>query len=321
MPEARKPKGPDPAGERLRLRAPPEGGRLDQVLTAMVPGQSRSRVQAWVRDGRVGVEGTVVSKPGHRLFGGERLDVELPPAEPSRLLAEAIPLDIVYEDADLIVINKPAGMVVHPAPGHASQTLVNAVLAHAPDLQPVGGEIRPGIIHRLDRDTSGLIVVAKNEPALRHVQDQFSRRTVEKRYLALVDGKPPAREGRIEAAVGRDPRHRQRMAVVAEERGRPAATIYHVREAFERHTLLELRPETGRTHQLRVHLAFLGCPIVGDRIYGRRTPSLDVVRQMLHAWILEFRLPGDGDGERSFEAPIPPDLLRAIESARGRVVD
>lgn len=321
MSEATKSKGPEAPGQRMILAAPAGGGRLDQVLVDLVPGQSRSRIQQWVRTGRVAVAGVVVTRPGMRLDGGELLQIDVPPAAPSRLEAEAIPLDILYEDRDLIVINKPAGMVVHPAPGHASQTLVNAVLAHAPDLAPLGGEIRPGIVHRLDRDTSGLIVVAKNEPALRSLQEQFARRTVHKAYVALVEGRPPAREGRIEAPIGRDVRHRQRMAVVSETRGRAAVTRYRVLESFARHSLLELNPETGRTHQIRVHLSWLECPIVGDRVYGRRTPSLDVPRQMLHAARLSFRLPGTEDATRDFEAPLPEDLMQALEDARGRVAE
>jgi 23S rRNA pseudouridine1911/1915/1917 synthase len=214
------------------------------------------------------------------------------------------------------VINKSAGMVVHPSAGHDSGTLVNAVLAHAPDLAGVGGELRPGIVHRLDRDTSGLIVVAKNDRALRWLQGQFQSKAVDKAYLALVDGRPPARQGRIEASIGRDPRHRQRMAVVSEAKGREATTEYRVKEMFAAHALLEARPKTGRTHQIRLHLAFVGCPVVGDRVYGLRRPTLEAARQMLHAWRLGFQLPGD-EALREFEAPIPADMGEAIEQARG----
>lgn len=321
MPEGTKSEAREANGRRLRLSAPAGGGRLDQVLVGLVPDQSRSRLQDWIRRGCVAISGETVDRPGMRLAGGESIEIDVPPTMPSPLQPEAIPLDVLFEDGNLIVINKPAGMVVHPAPGHDSQTLVHAVLAHAPDLAPLGGEVRPGIVHRLDRDTSGLIVVAKNENSLRALQDQFARRTVTKEYLALVDGRPPAREGRIEAAIGRDVRHRQRMAVVPESRGRTAVTRYRVLEGMPRHTLLELHPETGRTHQLRVHLAWLECPIVGDRVYGRRTPSLDVGRQMLHAARLAFRLPGEAGETRSFEAPIPDDMALALDAARGRVVE
>ena len=300
-------------------QAPPTGGRLDQVLVRLLPEQSRSRVQHWIREGHVSVAGTRVTRPSLRLQGGETIAVDLPAASPTELRPESIALDVIYEDDDLLVVNKAAGMVVHPSPGHESGTLVHAVLGHAPDLAGVGGEIRPGIVHRLDRDTSGLIVVAKDERSLRALQDQFRLKSVEKVYQALVDGRPPTREGRVEAPIGRDSRHRQRMTVVPEGKGREAVTEYRVRESLPAHALLEARPRTGRTHQLRVHLAFLGCPVAGDRVYGLRKPTLDLQRQMLHAWKLRFRLPGQAAVEHTFEAPVPADMLIAIEQARGQV--
>jgi 23S rRNA pseudouridine1911/1915/1917 synthase len=308
---------PEAEGRRQILRAPAGGGRLDILLSGLLQDQSRTRLQQWVRAGRVQVDGVRVSKPGLRLVGGESIEIAVPAPVPGRALAEPIPLDIVFEDRDVIVVNKPPGMVVHPSPGHAQGTLVNAVLAHAPDLEGVGGEMRPGIVHRLDRDTSGLILVAKNERALHDLQAQFAGRSIRKQYLALVDGAPPAREGRVEAAMGRDPRHRQRMAIVPERKGRPAATHYIVREALPQHSLLEVTPETGRTHQIRVHLAFLECPIVGDRVYGRRRPTLGAGRQMLHAWRLTVALPSEEGSPRSFEAGLPEDMLAALEEARG----
>lgn len=297
--------------------APASGGRLDQVLLGLFPDQSRSRLQQWIHDGQVSVDGRPSTKPGVRLRGGETLTVRVPPPSSTETLAEPIPLDVVFENEDVIVINKPPGMVVHPSAGHASGTLVNAVLAHAPDLTGVGGELRPGIVHRLDRDTSGLIVVAKHETALRALQAQFRDRAVEKIYLALVDGRPPDRRGRVEAPLGRDPHHRQRMAIVPAAKGRPATTDYRLREALPKHALMEVFPRTGRTHQIRVHLAFLGCPVAGDRVYGLRRPSLDLGRQMLHAWQLRFRLPGKASEERTFEAAMPEDMALAIEMARG----
>ncbi len=302
--------------EQLARQAPPAGGRLDQVLVGLFPEVSRSRLQQWIEAGQVRVSGELVTKSGLRLRGGELILVELPPLVSSDVLPESIPLDVVYEDGDLLVVNKAAGMVVHPSPGHDSGTLVNAVLAHAPDLAGVGGELRPGIVHRLDRDTSGLIVVAKNERALRWLQAQFQSKSVRKEYLALVDGQPPARQGRIEAPIGRDPRRRQRMAVVSEAKGREATTEYRIRETFAAHALLEAHPKTGRTHQIRLHLAFLGCPVVGDRVYGLRRPTLDAARQMLHAWRLGFQFPGES-ADREFEAPVPEDMERSIEQARG----
>jgi len=299
-------------------RAPAGGGRLDTILVRLYPDQSRARLQSWIEAGHVWVEGRRASKAGARLRGGESIAVDVAPPPQIGPAPEPIPLEIVYEDSDLIVVNKPAGMVVHPAAGHDSGTLVNAVLAHARDLAGIGGEVRPGIVHRLDRDTSGLIVVAKSEPALRWLQSQFRDREVEKVYLALVDGAPPDRQGRIEAPVGREVRHRQRMGIVPASRGRQATTDYRTLEAFERHTLLEVRPRTGRTHQIRIHLAFLGCPVTGDRVYGARRPTLDAGRQMLHAWRLAFRLPGHSE-RREFEAAVPPDMATTIEQARGGV--
>ena len=297
--------------------APASGGRLDQVLLGFFPDQSRSRLQQWIQRGQVSIDGRPATKPGVRLRGGESITVRIPPPAPSGNLPEAIPLDIVFENDDLLVVNKPAGMVVHPSAGHGTGTLVNAVLAHAPDMAGVGGEIRPGIVHRLDRDTSGLVVVAKNEESLKALQAQFHDREVEKVYLALVDGHPPDRRGRIEAPIGRDPRHRQRMGIVPAAKGRPATTDYHLRQDYPQHALLEVMPRTGRTHQIRVHLAFLGCPVAGDRVYGFRRPSLGLARHMLHAWRLRFRLPGQTGSERTFEAPPPGDLVEAIARAAG----
>jgi len=294
----------------------PSGGRLDHVLLSLFPDQSRSRLQQWILQGQVSVDGRVATKPGAQLRGGEALTVRLPAPRPASVEPEAIPLEILFESDDCLVVNKPPGMVVHPSPGHDSGTLVNAVLSHDPYLEGVGGERRPGIVHRLDRDTSGVLVVAKNDACLRALQSQFKDRTVEKVYLALVDGHPPDRRGRVEAPIGRDPRHRQRMAVVAPSRGREAASEYRVQQSFPHHALLEVFPRTGRTHQVRVHLAFLGCPVVGDRVYGQRNPSLGARRQMLHAWRVRLRLPGGSTEEHLFEAPLPSDFLDAVASAR-----
>ena len=313
----RREQGVTAGARRETHQAPPAGGRLDQVLVGLLPEQSRSRVQHWIRDGHVSIAGTMVTRPSLRLQGGETIVVDLPPASPTELHPESIALDVIYEDDDLLVVNKAAGMVVHPSAGHESGTLVHAVLGHAPDLAGVGGEIRPGIVHRLDRHTSGLIVVAKNDLSLRALQDQFRLKSVEKVYLALVDGQPPTRHGRVEAPIGRDPRRRKRMSVLPEGKGREAITEYWVRESLPAHALLEAHPKTGRTHQIRVHLAFLGCPVAGDRVYGLRKPTLDLPRQMLHAWRLRFRLPGETTVERAFEAPVPEDMLQAIEWARG----
>jgi 23S rRNA pseudouridine1911/1915/1917 synthase len=228
---------------------------------------------------------------------------------------EAIPLDIIFENQDLMAVNKPAGMVVHPSPGHSHRTLVQAALAHAPEIEGVGGVRRPGVVHRLDKDTSGIILLAKNDHAHRHLQRQFQQRSVEKTYLALLDGHPPTPSGRVEAAIGRDPAHRQRMAVTTAGRGREAISEYRILERFPRHSWVEVTPLTGRQHQIRLHMAFLGCPVVGDRVYGYKQPSVPLERHFLHASRLVLQLPGE-KGRRSFDAPLAPELEGALEILR-----
>ena len=294
-----------------------QSGRLDHFLVTQLPDYSRSRLQGLIRDGQVSVDGEVATKTGQQLFGGEQVEVNIPAPEPTDIIPEDIPLDIVFENDDIIVVNKAAGMVVHPAAGHASGTLMHAAVAHAPEIQGVGGEQRPGLVHRLDKDTSGLILLAKNDKAQKSLQRQFEQRSVEKTYLALVDGHPPTPTGRVEAPIGRDPRDRKRMAVVTEGSGREAFSEFRVRESFAKHALLEVDLLTGRTHQIRVHLAFLGTPVVGDTIYGRRIPSLPLERQFLHAWRLAFKLPGERRA-RSFEAPLPEDLQAPLDDLRGK---
>ncbi len=292
------------------------GERLDKTIAAELIDLSRTHIQRLIEDGFVAVDGRVVTKPAFRLEGPAALQVRVPPPAPSTHLPEAIPLDIVFENNDLLVVNKAAGMVVHPAAGHFDGTLVNAVLAHAPDLEGVGDEQRPGIVHRLDKDTSGLIVVAKTDAAHRELQRQFKDREVEKLYVALLDGHLPTATGRIEAAIGRDPRNRKQMAVVALSQGRAAVTEYTVRTVYDEHSLVDARLLTGRTHQLRLHFAYLKCPIVGDTVYGRRTPTLPLKRQFLHAARLSFDLPGDGR-RMTFEAPLPADLTRVLAQLAG----
>lgn len=289
------------------------GTRADVFLAAAM-GVSRGEAQRLLEGGAARVN-AAHAKPSLKLRAGDRVEAERPAPVETAILAEDIPLAVVYEDADVLVIDKPRGMVVHPAPGHAGGTLVNAALAHADDLSGIGGERRPGIVHRLDKDTSGVMVVAKTTDALKNLLQQFRRREVEKVYLALVDGAPPSPTGQVEAPLARSPRHRKRIAVVQAPGSRLAVTRFQTRERFPLHSLLELRPITGRTHQIRVHLQFLGCPVVGDRVYGRRQPTLPVARQQLHAWQLTFRSPGESQ-PRTFEAVVPTDLLEAIELAR-----
>lgn len=291
------------------------GIRLDVFLTSRLPEFSRARVQGLIRDGFVRVNGEAVTKTGRNLEPGARVEVRIPSPAPSDLTPENIPLEIVFENADLLIVNKPAGMVVHPSPGHNHGTLVHAALGRIPDLAGVGGEERPGIVHRLDKETSGLIVIAKNERAHRWLQEQFKSRRVEKTYLALVDGHPPTPSGRVEAPIGRSASHRKLMAVVPPEKGREAVTDYRTLERFPAHTLLEVHPLTGRTHQIRVHLAFLGCPVTGDTVYGRRKSTVELGRHFLHAHRLKIALPGE-ESARLFEAGLPDELRTALESLR-----
>ena len=289
--------------------------RLDRFLVTCMPEFSRSRLQGLIKHGFVTVDGKVAIKTGFALRAGAVIGVRIPPSTPSGLVGEDIPLDVVFENNDMLVINKPAGMVVHPAAGHDSGTLVNAVLGYAPDIEGIGGEQRPGVVHRLDKGTSGLIMLAKNERAHRWLQDQFRLRKVEKTYLALVDGKPPTPTGRVEAPVGRDPVHRYQMAVLSPGKGREAISDYHILERFRAHSFLEVHPLTGRTHQIRLHMAFLGCPIVGDTVYGHRKSTLPLDRYFLHAHQLKIVLPGEKQVQ-IFKTPMPEELIRILDVLR-----
>lgn len=299
----------------------PSPDRLDRLIAGHVPDVSRSQAQRLIEGGNVTVNGIVIERPAHTVAAGAELVVDVPAPAPATAVAEDIPLDIIYEDDDVIVVNKAAGMVVHPAAGHASGTLVNAVLGHDPDLEGVGDEARPGIVHRLDKDTSGLILIAKNDRAHRDLQAKFADRRITKIYQALLDGWPPTDTGRIEAAIGRDLRDRQRMTVVPAAKGRMAITEYKVLERFEtrgrgRHSWVEVNLLTGRTHQIRVHFAYLRCPIVGDTVYGHAKPSLPIGRQCLHAARLTLALPGKRKPV-TFEAPLPVDMEHLFDSLRG----
>lgn len=292
-----------------------EPERLDKFLAARMPEFSRTRLQNLISSGNVTVDGIQVTISRYKVEQGNRVLIHIPPAAPTDLIPEDIPLDVVFENADLMMVNKPAGMVVHPAAGHFSGTLVHAALAHAPELEGIGGEQRPGIVHRLDKDTSGLIIIAKNERAHRWLQDQFRLRKVHKTYLALLDGKPPTPTGRVEAEIARDPAHRKQMAVVPDGRGREAVTEYKVIEQFPKHTLIEAYPLTGRTHQIRLHMAFLKCPIVGDTLYGHKHKSLQIDRHFLHAARISLVLPGE-KAERTFTASLPDELSAILDQLR-----
>jgi 23S rRNA pseudouridine1911/1915/1917 synthase len=285
------------------------GERLDRTLADLLPDVSRAHIQRLIKEGEVTVDGKTVTKPSTRLEKEATLTIHIPAAEPQPLVAERIPLDIIYQDDEVIVVNKPAGMVVHPAAGHADGTLVNALLAHAPQLALVRGTRRPGIVHRLDKDTSGLIVVALTEAARLALKVQFQERTVHKSYLALVEGALSPEEGLIDAPIGRSKHRRKRMAVTRD--GREAQTEYHTLEVFDQHTLIEAVPRTGRTHQIRVHLAFIGHPLAGDQVYGWHKRTIPLRRHFLHARQLSFALPGSGR-VLTFDAPLPSDLTHVL---------
>ena len=320
-------------GETLRLTATPEaaGERLDRFLAERIGTMSRSRVKSLIEAGQVRRDGTVVCEPADGVRAGATYEVDVPAPKPAIPQPERIPLAILYEDSDLIVLDKPAGLVVHPAPGNESGTLVNALIAHAGEELAIGGEQRPGIVHRLDKDTSGVMVVAKTQAAMNALAPAFAARDLERVYLALAWGLPAPAAGEIEGAIGRDPKDRKRMAIrpVGRPGGKPALTRYRLVESWHAAvSLLECRLATGRTHQIRVHLSARGHPIVGDPIYLRRIPSasrsvpepargrlLDFPRQALHAAVLGFRHPRTGEMLR-FETPMPADMAGLIESLR-----
>lgn len=299
--------------QQLDLILEEAGERLDRALAAQLPDFSRSQIQRLIKEGAVLVDGHRL-RASYRLEGGEHVLVTVPEPTEAELVAQPIPLDVRYEDETLLVVNKPAGMVVHPAPGHPDGTLVNAILAHCPDLPGIGGEKRPGIVHRLDKETSGIIAVAKTEHALRHLQKQFKRRTVQKKYLALVEGHPDQPRALIDAPIGRDPQNRKQMTVIRPGSGlraRPARTRYEVVARYRAHALLACYPRTGRTHQIRVHLKFIGHPIVGDDVYGFRRPTVKLQRHFLHAAALTFKHPNTGE-EMTVEAKLPEELQAVL---------
>lgn len=296
----------------IEVSADEAGARLDKFISAQREDLSRAFVQTLIANGHVRVDGRA-RKANYVVKAGEVVDVEIPAPAATQLKPEAIALDVLYEDDALLVVNKPAGMVVHPAAGHANGTLANAVLGHAPDIV-TGNAERPGIAHRLDRDTSGVMVVAKTDAALHSLQEQFAARAVHKIYLALVNGDVRTPEGKIDAPLGRDPRDRKKMAIVTAGQARHAVTVFRVLERTAKYSLLRVEPETGRTHQIRVHLAFLKHPVVADAVYGKRKNDLGLERQFLHAWRIAFTHPVTG-APCAFRAPLPMDLQNALTQA------
>ena len=299
------------------------GERLDRALAAALPTLTRSRVKALIESRRVALaDGTTVEEPSRKVKTGDSFTVDVPEPEAATPLAQAIDLEILYEDTDLLVLNKPAGLVVHPAPGNPDNTLVNALLAHCGDsLSGIGGVRRPGIVHRLDKDTSGVMVVAKNDATHQALSKLFAAHDLTRIYKALVWGAPKARSGTIEAAIGRHPIDRKRMAV-RQTSGRRAVTEYWLEKRFgpplkPLASLVGAKLETGRTHQVRVHLSHIGCPVIGDPVYGRRrnSPAPDSLksfgRQALHAAVLEFRHPGTGKVMK-FASELPQDMARLV---------
>lgn len=302
------------------------GRRLDLFVASRIAACSRAVATGLIRNGAIRVQG-VVKKPGYRVRPGDAISGRIPPPVPVELVPEPLDINILFEDKHLIVVNKPPDLVVHPAPGHATGTLVHGLLYHCPDLEGIGGELRPGIVHRLDKDTSGVLVVAKNAVAHQHLARQFKSRKIKKDYLALVHGEMQAESGTISLPVGRHPTDRKRMST-ASRKSRGAETSWQVRKRLWGATLIDLTLKTGRTHQIRVHCAAIGHPIVGDTVYGgrrtRRTIAKGnglsdifgaVTRQMLHARGLEFVHPAT-ETTVTFEAPVPQDMQKLISALR-----
>jgi 23S rRNA pseudouridine1911/1915/1917 synthase len=288
----------------LLFRVETRGARLDQFLASQLPALSRARLQALVKSGHITLNGQP-ARSSAKIYAGDEVSVVVPPPEPCETLAQDIPLAVLYEDEDLIVIDKPAGLVVHPAVGNRDGTLVNALLHHCEELSGIGGVERPGIVHRLDKETSGCLVAAKNDLAHQALSEQFAGREVTKIYLALATGGFRWRSGTVDAAIDRHKVNRQKMGV--HERGKPARTDWRVLLDLPCGALVECTLHTGRTHQIRVHLKHLGHPVLGDEIYGKRGAF---TRQMLHAWKLGFTHPRTGE-RMNFQSPIPPDFREA----------
>ncbi|WP_293029210.1 RluA family pseudouridine synthase [Moorena sp. SIO3I8] len=293
--------------------------RLDSYIAQQTPDLSRSRIQKLIEQGNVQVNDHVCISKKAKVQLGDRISLTIPDAKPLELQPEVIPLDILYEDEVLIIINKPAGLVVHPAPGHESGTLVNALLAHCPKLTGIGGVQRPGIVHRLDKDTTGAIAIAKTDQAHGHLQAQLQAKTAQRQYLGVVYGAPSAESGTINQPIGRHPVDRKKMAVVPVEKGgRPAITHWQVRERLGNYTLIHFQLETGRTHQIRVHSSYIGHPIVGDPVYSSgRSVGVNLPGQALHAWRLQLKHPVSEEWIE-FVAPPPLALIKLLEVLRLR---
>ena len=292
-----------------------EEGRVDKFLADRLPEISRSQIKGIIESGGVTLDGVILDKAGTKAKTGDVITIIVTNEESDGLVPEEIPLEIIYEDQSVIVVNKEAGMVVHPGAGNSSGTLVNALLAYYPPIRDVGEEDRPGVVHRLDKDTSGVVIFAKTDKAYKWLVNQFKKRNTEKAYLALVDGKPPTPTGRIEAPIIRDQKERTRMTVGLQGQGKQAVSEYFTLEEFQKHTYLEVHPITGRTHQIRVHLSYLDMPVVGDTLYGKRHPSIDLERFFLHAKSLAIKLPGERVA-RKFNADLPEALLNILEWLR-----
>ena len=291
--------------------------RVDKYLSEQLPDISRSQIKNLIDSGKITLDGEVVGKAGTKLKLGNIIEIKIPEENGDGLIPEATPLEIIFENEQVIVLNKPAGTVVHPGAGNPSGTLVNALLAHIPAIRHVGEEDRPGVVHRLDKETSGVLIFAKTDKAYKWLVRQFKSRDIEKIYLALVDGHPPTPTGRVEAPIIRDTRNRTQMAVGLRGQGQPAVSEYFERERFEAHSFLEVHPITGRTHQIRVHLSYIGVPVVGDTVYGRRNPSIEMDRFFLHAKSLGVKLPGDR-ALRKFTAPLPENLQAVLDALKAR---
>jgi 23S rRNA pseudouridine1911/1915/1917 synthase len=303
----------------IEIQVEGKGERLDRWLADQLHDLSRSRLQKLIEQGQVWVNGQVCTSKKIVVQAGDRVHLAIPDPRPLNLQPESIPLEILYEDQDLLILNKPAGMVVHPAPGHDSGTLVHALLAHCEHLAGIGGVQRPGIVHRLDRDTSGAIAIAKTDQAHQSLQSQLKAKTAQREYLAIVYGSPKAESGTIDLPIGRHPVERKKMAIVPLEKGgRQAVTHWQVRERLGNYALMQFRLETGRTHQIRVHSAQIGHPIIGDPVYGSgRSIGVNLTGQVLHAWKLKLQHPSSGELIEAI-APLPKDFLTLLQILRQR---